>query len=144
MEYRRLGNTGIDVSVICLGTMTWGEQNTGHDAFTQMDYALDHGINFFDTAELYAIPPRAETYGRTEEIIGNWLKKKPASGIKSFSHPRFAVPPAGAHISAKANHDWIRKTLSRPAKARSNGCKRIISTSIRCIGRIEIPISSAS
>ncbi len=75
MKYRKLGNTDIDVSVICLGTMTWGEQNTGRDAFTQMNDALDHGINFFDTAELYAIPPRAETYGRTEEIIGNWFKK---------------------------------------------------------------------
>jgi len=75
MEYRKLGNIDINVSVICLGTMTWGEQNTERDAFAQMDYALDHGINFFDTAELYAIPPRAETYGRTEEIIGNWLRK---------------------------------------------------------------------
>ncbi len=75
MEYRKLGNTDINVSVICLGTMTWGEQNTEVDAFAQMDYALDHGINFFDTAELYAIPPHAKTYGRTETIIGNWLKK---------------------------------------------------------------------
>jgi len=73
MEYRELGNTGIDVSVICLGTMTYGEQNTQAEAFEQMDYALSAGINFFDTAELYAIPPKAETYGRTEEIIGNWL-----------------------------------------------------------------------
>jgi len=73
MEYRELGNTGIDVSVICLGTMTYGEQNTEAEAFEQMDYALSAGINFFDTAELYAIPARAETYGRTEEIIGNWL-----------------------------------------------------------------------
>lgn len=73
MEYRELGNTGIDVSVICLGTMTYGEQNTEAEAFEQMDYALSAGINFFDTAELYAIPARAETYGRTEEIVGNWL-----------------------------------------------------------------------
>ena len=73
MEYRELGNTGTDVSVICLGTMTYGEQNTAAEAFEQMDYALTEGVNFFDTAELYAIPPRAETYGRTEEIIGNWL-----------------------------------------------------------------------
>ena len=73
MEYRELGNTGTDVSVICLGTMTYGEQNTAAEAFEQMDYALTEGVNFFDTAELYAIPPRAETYGRTEEIIGDWL-----------------------------------------------------------------------
>ncbi len=75
MQYRKLGNTTIDVSVICLGTMTWGEQNTQAEAFEQMDYALAHGVNFFDTAELYSIPPKAETYGRTEEIIGNWLRK---------------------------------------------------------------------
>ena len=74
MEYRQLGNTNIKVSSICLGTMTWGEQNTQDEAFEQMDYAIEQGVNFFDTAELYAIPPRAETYGRTEEIIGNWLR----------------------------------------------------------------------
>ena len=73
MEYRQLGQTDINVSVICLGTMTWGEQNTQDDAFEQMDYALGQGVNFFDTAELYSIPPKAETYGKTEEIIGNWL-----------------------------------------------------------------------
>ena len=76
MKYRKLGNTDIDVSVICLGTMTWGEQNTAAQAFEQMDYAVSQGVNFFDTAELYAIPPKAETYGRTEEIIGEWLKKR--------------------------------------------------------------------
>ncbi len=75
MEYRKLGNTDIDVSVICLGTMTWGEQNTQAEAFAQMDYALDQGVNFFDTAELYSIPPKAKTYGATETIIGQWLKK---------------------------------------------------------------------
>ena len=76
MEYRKLGHTDIDVSVICLGSMTWGQQNTAGQAFEQMDYAVSQGINFFDTAELYAIPPRAETYGRTEEIIGEWLQTR--------------------------------------------------------------------
>ncbi|NNF97121.1 MAG: aldo/keto reductase, partial [Halobacteria archaeon] len=76
MEYRELGNTGTDVSVICLGTMTFGEQNAEADAFEQMDYALAEGINFFDTAELYSIPPKAETYGGTEEIIGNWFSAR--------------------------------------------------------------------
>jgi aryl-alcohol dehydrogenase-like predicted oxidoreductase len=75
MEYRKLGTTDIDVSVICLGTMTWGEQNTEAEAFEQLDYALSQGVNFIDTAELYAIPPKVQTYGRTEEIIGNWLSK---------------------------------------------------------------------
>ena len=76
MQYRKLGNTEIDVSVICLGTMTWGQQNTREQAFEQMDYALSQGVNFFDTAELYAIPPQAGTYGRTEEIIGEWLQAR--------------------------------------------------------------------
>ncbi|MEZ5541933.1 MAG: NADP(H)-dependent aldo-keto reductase [Pseudomonadota bacterium] len=75
MHYRKLGNTDIDVSVLCLGTMTWGEQNTQADAFAQMDYAVAQGVNFFDTAELYPIPPRAGTYGQTETIIGNWLHR---------------------------------------------------------------------
>ena len=75
MEYRKLGNTDIDVSVICLGTMTWGEQNTMEEGHEQMDYALDQGVNFFDAAELYPIPPKAETQGKTEECIGTWFKK---------------------------------------------------------------------
>ena len=74
MTFRPLGRTGLSVSTICLGTMTYGEQNTEADAFEQMDYALDQGVNFFDTAELYAIPPKAETQGRTETYIGNWFK----------------------------------------------------------------------
>ena len=78
MQYRKLGSTDIDVSVICLGTMTWGEQNSQAEAFAQMDYALEQGVNFFDTAELYSIPPKAATYGRTEEIIGNWVAQRGA------------------------------------------------------------------
>ena len=75
MNYRKLGNTDLEVSTICLGTMTWGEQNTQREGFEQMDYALDQGVNFWDTAELYAVPPKAETFGHTESIIGNWFKK---------------------------------------------------------------------
>jgi len=75
MNYKKLGNTDIDVSTISLGTMTWGEQNTQEEAFQQMDYALDQGVNFWDTAELYSVPPKAETYGLTEVIIGNWFKE---------------------------------------------------------------------
>ena len=75
MNYKKLGNTDLEVSTICLGTMTWGEQNTESEAFEQMDFALTEGVNFWDTAELYAVPPKKETYGHTEKIIGNWLKK---------------------------------------------------------------------
>ncbi len=74
MQYRRLGNTDLMVSVICLGTMTWGEQNTEAEAQAQLNYAVEQGINFIDTAELYAIPPKSETYGLTEQHLGNWLK----------------------------------------------------------------------
>ena len=76
MQFRRLGNTDIKVSAICLGSMTWGEQNSQDEAFEQMDYAIDQDINFFDTAELYAIPPRTETYGQTEAIIGQWFASR--------------------------------------------------------------------
>ena len=75
MNYKKLGNTELNVSTICLGTMTWGEQNSQEDAFQQMNYALENGVNFWDTAELYAIPPKKSTYGKTEEVIGNWFKK---------------------------------------------------------------------
>jgi len=76
MLYRKLGRTGLDVSLICLGTMTWGEQNTEAEGFEQMDYALTQGVNFLDTAEMYAIPPKAETQGKTETYIGNWFKAR--------------------------------------------------------------------
>jgi aryl-alcohol dehydrogenase-like predicted oxidoreductase len=75
MNYKKLGNTDLNVSTICLGTMTWGEQNTQEEAFEQMNYSLENGVNFWDTAELYAVPPKKETYGFTEEIIGNWFEK---------------------------------------------------------------------
>ena len=101
MKYRKLGTTDIDVSVICLGTMTWGEQNTQKDGFDQMDYALERGINFFDTAEIYAVMPRKETYGKTEEIIGNWFKEK-----KNRDKIILA-----SKIASKAENDlqWIRE-----------------------------------
>ena len=76
MKKRILGTTDIEVSEICLGTMTWGQQNTQEEGFQQMDYALDMGINFFDTAEMYAVPPKKETQGSTEKIIGNWFKER--------------------------------------------------------------------
>ncbi|WP_405611043.1 aldo/keto reductase [Polaribacter sp. Asnod1-A03] len=75
MKYTTLPNTDTKVSKICLGTMTWGNQNTEAEAHQQMDYALEQGVNFFDAAELYPVPANAETYGATEKIIGSWLKK---------------------------------------------------------------------
>ena len=76
MNFKKLGNTDIKVSSICLGTMTWGQQNTQKEAFEQMDYALDKGINFFDTAELYAVPMKPETRGKTSQFIGEWFSNR--------------------------------------------------------------------
>ena len=76
MNYKKLGNTDLVVSTICLGTMTWGEQNTMEEGFEQMDYALDQDINFFDAAEMYPSPCRKETYGETEKIIGHWFSER--------------------------------------------------------------------
>ena len=75
MNFKKLGNTDLKVSTICLGTMTWGEQNTQKDAFEQMDYAFNCGVNFFDAAEIYPSPCKEETYGETERIIGNWFNQ---------------------------------------------------------------------
>ena len=100
MKYRKLGTTNIDVSVICLGTMTWGEQNTQPEAFEQINYSVEQGINFFDTAELYAVMPRKETYGRTEEIIGNWFKQ---------SGKRDKIILATKVASKSTGLEWIRE-----------------------------------
>ncbi|HAW93511.1 MULTISPECIES: aldo/keto reductase [unclassified Arsukibacterium] len=75
MQYSVLGSSNIDVSRVCLGTMTWGTQNTQQDADEQLAYALAHGVNFIDTAEMYSVPPTAESYGATERIIGDWLRR---------------------------------------------------------------------
>ena len=75
MKYTKLPNTDVEVSRICLGSMTWGEQNTEAEGHQQMDYALEQGVNFIDTAEMYSVPARKETQGSTEKIIGSWLKK---------------------------------------------------------------------
>lgn len=76
MQTRKLGFTDIEVSLICLGTMTWGEQNSEQEAFQQLDYAMEQGINFIDAAEMYPVPPRAETQGLTEQYLGNWLARR--------------------------------------------------------------------
>ncbi len=97
MKFKKLGNTNLNVSSICLGTMTWGTQNSEKDAFEQMDYSIDQGINFFDTAELYSIPPTKESYGKTEVMIGNWFEKR-----KNRSKVILASKIAGPGL------DWIR------------------------------------
>ena len=81
MKFRRLGSTDIDVSAICLGTMTFGMQNDQAEAHSQLDRALAAGVNFIDTAEMYPVPPAAETCGRSEIIVGHWLKRQPRDRI---------------------------------------------------------------
>jgi aryl-alcohol dehydrogenase-like predicted oxidoreductase len=111
MKYNTLGVTGLEVSLICLGTMTFGEQNTEAEAFDQMDFATANGVNFFDTAELYAVPPRAETYGRTEEIIGNWFAK---------TGKRKDVILASKVVGAAGHLPWIRGGNARLNRAQIN------------------------
>ena len=76
MEYRKIGHTDLSVSAICLGSMMWGEQNSEAEGHAQLDYAFDCGVNFIDTAEIYSIPPRRETQGSTERIIGSWFSAR--------------------------------------------------------------------
>lgn len=81
MRYTRLGKSDLDVSEICLGTMTWGQQNSEAEAHAQLDYAISRGINFIDAAEMYPVPPRAETQGSTERILGSWLRGRPRDKV---------------------------------------------------------------
>ncbi len=121
MEYRRLGHTDLKVSLICLGTMTWGQQNTEAEAHAQMDYALDRGINFFDTAELYSIPPKAETQGSTERFIGSWFKARGArdkvilaSKVVGRSESTwFRDDGSPAELSRRQIEEAVNKSLKR-------------------------------
>ena len=118
MKYRKLGNTDIDVSVICLGTMTFGEQNSQQEGFDQMDYAVERGVNFFDTAELYAVMPRKETYGKTEEIIGNWFKlrknrKKIILASKIAGPGLKWIRGGGSQYSPESIEDALHNSLKR-------------------------------
>ncbi|MDT0643150.1 NADP(H)-dependent aldo-keto reductase [Zunongwangia sp. F363] len=119
MKYTKLPNTDIEVSKICLGTMTWGEQNTEAEGHEQIEYALEKGVNFLDAAEMYPVPAKAETQGRTEEIIGTWLKKtgrrkdivlasKVAGPGEMVSHIR---PSLGYHKAAI--EEALEKSLKR-------------------------------
>lgn len=102
MDFRPLGRTGITVSSICLGTMTWGQQNTEAEGHEQMDYALANGVNFFDTAELYSIPPKAETQGTTERVIGSWFRAR-----KNRDKVILA-----SKVCGRTGFDWFRKDRS--------------------------------
>jgi aryl-alcohol dehydrogenase-like predicted oxidoreductase len=102
MEFSELGRTGVRVSRLCLGTMTFGEQNSEAEGHAQMDYALDRGVNLFDAAEIYPIPPKAETQGRTEAIIGTWLAAR-----KNRNRVMIATKIAG-----RGKMTWVRKQVA--------------------------------
>lgn len=106
MEQRELGRTGQKVSALCLGTMTWGQQNTEADGHAQMDYALAQGINFFDTSEMYSIPPKPETQGSTERIIGTWFK---ARGSRS-------KVVLATKVAGRSPMNWLREDGSTTAQ----------------------------
>ncbi|WDE15061.1 NADP(H)-dependent aldo-keto reductase [Acinetobacter schindleri] len=98
MQFKPLADTGILLPEICLGTMTFGEQNTQEEAFEQLDYALDQGLYFWDTAEMYPVPPKPETQGATERIIGNWIASR-GGRDKLFLASKIAGPSqGGSHI----------------------------------------------
>jgi aryl-alcohol dehydrogenase-like predicted oxidoreductase len=99
MDYRELGRTGAKISSLCLGTMTFGEQNSEAEGHAQMDYAFDRGINIFDASEIYPIPPRAETQGRTEKIVGSWFAAR-----KRRDKVMIATKVAG-----RGKMTWLRK-----------------------------------
>jgi aryl-alcohol dehydrogenase-like predicted oxidoreductase len=125
MEYRRLGTTDIQVSLIGLGTMTWGEQNTESDAHAQIDYALDHGVNLIDAAEMYPVPPRPETQGATERCIGTWLAQHPGGREKIVLATKIAGPARQPHnprhIRGEGNQ-FDRKNLT---EALNDSLKRL-------------------
>lgn len=118
MKYVRLGSSPLEVSRICLGSMTWGLQNNQSDANKQIDYAQTHGINFIDTAELYAVPPAEDTYGKTEIILGNWLKKNPTRRKEIVLASKIAGPGIsyirnGSNISGKSVVEAVNNSLKR-------------------------------
>lgn len=109
MEYRELGRTGVKVSELCLGTMTFGEQNSEAEAHEQMDLALDRGINILDAAEIYPVPPKAETQGRTEAIIGTWFRSRKA-GDKVL---------VATKLAGRGKMHWLRKDGSPTRQSRA-------------------------
>ncbi|WP_025599731.1 NADP(H)-dependent aldo-keto reductase [Burkholderia sp. WSM2230] len=125
MEYRRLGDSDVQVSLIGLGTMTWGEQNSEQEAHAQIDYALDHGINLIDTAEMYPVPPRAETQGSTERFIGTWLAQHRSARDKIVLATKIAGPARQPHnprhIRGETNQ-FDRKNLT---EALNDSLKRL-------------------
>jgi aryl-alcohol dehydrogenase-like predicted oxidoreductase len=148
MKYSKLGTTDIEVSKICLGTMTFGQQNTEAEGHELMNYAFENGVNFFDTAEMYAVPGKKETQGRSEEIVGTWLKTKDRDQVI-----------IGTKVTGPSGMTWIRNPLdfkkSSINHAIDNSLKRLQTDyvdlyqlhwperGVNCFGVRNIPENSA-
>ena len=132
MKYKTLPGTDLNVSEICLGTMTWGEQNSEAEAHAQLDCAFAQGVNFIDTAEMYPVPPNATTQGRTEAFLGNWLARR-----KPGNHRRDEGGGSGAARAGFGTAAPISRVTSspRPSTRASPGSRSTASTSIRFTGR---------
>ena len=126
MRYKKLPGTGLEVSEICLGTMTWGQQNSEAEAHAQLDYAFEHGVNFIDTAEMYPAPPNAATQGRTEAFVGSWIvRRKPANAI------------VASKVAGPGRREWIRD--GRTDLTRENIAEAVDSSLARLkIDRIDL------
>jgi len=122
MDYSELGRTGLQVSRVCLGTMTWGDQNTEAEGHEQMDYALDAGINFWDTAEMYSVPPKPETQGSTERIIGTWFK---ASGKRDKVILASKIAGRSPMSWTRENESMTRQTKAQIDEAVEKSLKRL-------------------
>jgi len=126
MKRNKLGASALEVSELCLGTMTWGEQNSEAEAHAQIDWALEHGINFIDTAEMYPVPPSARSYGATERILGSWLGKNKAKRANLVIASKIAGP---------GRREWVRNGENRITKktipwALDDSLKRLQTDSI--------------
>ncbi len=118
MHYSKLGSSGVEVSRVCLGSMTWGIQNNQEEANEQIEYALNKGVNFIDTAELYPVPPSGDKYGGTEVIIGNWLaenstKRKDLILASKIAGPGLSYIRGGAKISGESVIAAVDASLKR-------------------------------
>ncbi len=143
MDYRQLGRTDLNVSAICLGTMTWGEQNSEAEAFAQIERAKAAGINFIDTAEMYPVPPKADTYATTERYIGNYFKRRGDRATGSWP-ARSPAPATPSTTSATAICATTASTSPLPWTPASSACRPTRSTSTSCTGRNAAPTSSAN
>ena len=128
MKYRTLPGTDLDVSEVCLGTMTWGEQNSEEDAHAQLDYALAQGVNFIDTAEMYPVPPNAATQGRTETYLGSWLARRGRDGVV-----------IATKVAGPGRRDWIRN--GRTDLTRDVIAEAVDTSLARLANRLHRPLS---